>query len=228
MPSRVDKRRIDHDDQILAVAADADVDDEDAQRDADLCRREADARRGVHRLDHVVDEALQVVVERRHVGRRLVQRPLAVAEDGTNHRERKRARTAAGRSRDRALEVGDRVAAEPLDERVGEHERDHRFADDRGGRDGTDVAALDRRRRFLHRGQVDRPQRLHERRDGLHPGGDAKVFAVGHAAFEPAGVVGRTGDAGVVSAGRGPERFRRGRAIPAARRLPARGRRRRP
>ena len=43
------------------------------------------------------------------------------------------------------FELGDRVAAELLDQRVGEHERDHRFADDRGRGHGADVAAFDRR-----------------------------------------------------------------------------------
>jgi hypothetical protein len=41
----------------------------------------------------------------------------------------------------------DRIAAELLEEGVGEHEGDHRFADDRRGGHRADVAALDRGRR---------------------------------------------------------------------------------
>ena len=44
---------------------------------------------------------------------------------------------------------------------------------------------------FCHRREVDRPQRLHQRGDRLHEAGDAHVLAVGDAAFEAAGVVGR-------------------------------------
>ena len=40
-----------------------------------------------------------------------------------------------------------RVAAELLEERVGQHERDHRLADHRRGRHRTDVASFDGRRR---------------------------------------------------------------------------------
>ena len=66
--------RIDHDDEAVAFAADADVDDEDSQRHAELSCSQADARRGVHRFDHVVDQPLQAVVEPRDIGRRLMQR----------------------------------------------------------------------------------------------------------------------------------------------------------
>ena len=66
-------------------------------------------------------------------------------------------------------------------------------ADDRGGRNGADVAALDGRRALGHRREIDRAQRLHQRRDGLHVDRDAQILAVGDAAFEAAGVVGRPG-----------------------------------
>ena len=61
-----------------------------------------------------------------------------------------------GRPASCARQLGDRVAAELLEQRVGEHERHHRLADDRRGRHGADVAALDRRRRFGH-ASSDRP-----------------------------------------------------------------------
>ena len=55
-----DERRIDHDHQAVRLAADREIDDEDAQRHADLRRRQPDARRGVHRFDHVVDQSIDV------------------------------------------------------------------------------------------------------------------------------------------------------------------------
>ena len=60
MPSRFDEFRIDEREQIRRVAADRDVGDENPQRHADLRCREADARRRIHRLDHVVDEPQDV------------------------------------------------------------------------------------------------------------------------------------------------------------------------
>src|SRR5438046_10637498 len=42
-------------------------------------------------------------------------------------------------------DLGERVATELLQERVGDHERDDRLRDDRGGRNRDDVGALDRR-----------------------------------------------------------------------------------
>ena len=68
---------------------------------------------------------------------------------------------------------------------------DHRFADDGRRRHRADVAALDGGRRVLQRVQVHRSQRLHQRGDRLHEPGDAHVLAVGDAAFEAAGIVGR-------------------------------------
>ena len=53
----LDEFRIDEREQIGRIAADRDVGDENPQRHADLRGREADARRRIHRLDHVVDEA---------------------------------------------------------------------------------------------------------------------------------------------------------------------------
>ena len=65
---------------------DRDVDDEDAQRHADLRRRQPDARRGIHRRDHVVDELLDL---RRDLADRAAGRcstSLAVLDDGPEHR----------------------------------------------------------------------------------------------------------------------------------------------
>ena len=67
--------------------------------------------------------------------------------------------------------------------------------------------------------EIDRSQRLHQRRDRLHVTDDAHVLAVGHAAFEAAGAVGRPGR----SAGRRAPAAgsRRGRAIRGGRRCSA-------
>ena len=167
----------------------------------------------------------------RDVGGGVSCRPAAppYLQDWPDHRVRRREAGAHGgvRGRHGALEGRDRVAAEPLQQGVGEHERHHRLADDGRGGHGADVAALDRRRRLGHRRQVDGAERLHERRDRLHVDRDPEVLAVGDAALEPAGVVGRPREAGGARrvAGR---RSRRGRASPAATRPRARGRCRRP
>ena len=56
----LDEFGIDHHDEPLRIAGRAKIDDEDPQRHADLRRGESDARRRVHRLDHVVDEPFDV------------------------------------------------------------------------------------------------------------------------------------------------------------------------
>ena len=70
----------------LALAPDGQIDDEHAQRDADLRRRQPDAGRRVHRLDHVVDQPLQGVVEGRDLGAGSCSEALAVAQDRPDHR----------------------------------------------------------------------------------------------------------------------------------------------
>ena len=65
----LDELGIDDDDRARRVAAEREIDDEDPQRDADLRRRQPDARRGIHRLDHVVDEAIDLGRDGRRPGR---------------------------------------------------------------------------------------------------------------------------------------------------------------
>ena len=48
------------------------------------------------------------------------------------------------------------IATELLDDGISEDDRDHRFADDGGGGNRADVAALHGRRTCLHRREVDR------------------------------------------------------------------------
>ena len=100
--------RVDHHDQSLRIATQGYIDHEQPQRDADLCCREPDAGRGVHRLDHVVDEPLKVVVESGDVGGGSVQRTVAVPQDRSDHWGWNRSRTAsdeAARARSRSAIV---------------------------------------------------------------------------------------------------------------------------
>ena len=68
---------------------------------------------------------------------------------------------------------------------------------------------------LLDAGQIDGAQRLHQRRDRLHVTGHAKVLAIGDAAFEPAGTIGRPGDAASAIVAVARARSRRGPASPA-------------
>jgi len=58
---------------------------EDSQRDADLCRRQTNARCRVHGLDHVVDEPLDLRSDFADRCGRRMQHVGSVADDGSNH-----------------------------------------------------------------------------------------------------------------------------------------------
>ena len=216
----------------LRVAADRRVDDEEPQRDADLRRGQPDARRRVHRLDHVVDQPLEAVVEGRRRRRpagggarspyRRIGRIIVCARSGRGPRR-------VGAPTWRASRAADRVAAEALEERVGEHERDHRLADDRRGRNGADVAALDRRRRL---GSSSRDRRSAaassaSRSASCTPETRRSSPLVTPPSRPPALLVGRARPV-APRRDRRRARSRRGRAIPAARPPRARCRCRRP
>ena len=96
----------------------------------------------------------------------------------------------------RADEVDERVAAELLARRAGELERDGRLGDDRERLDRSDVAPLDERLRLLAGREVDRAQRLHQRRQRLHRRADDELFAVRDAGLDPARAVGLAAVAG--------------------------------
>ena len=85
--------------------------------------------------------------------------------------------------------VVDVVAAELRAVGVGEHEGDHRLPHDAGGRHGARVGALAQRLGRLVRGDVDRPQRLRQRRERLHRRADDERLARRHPALQAAGVV---------------------------------------
>ena len=167
MPSRSTNSGLTKDEQLRRIAADARVDDEDAQRHADLRRRQPDAR--APRTSSRSCRRSSCCDRRRD--RRRPARPAGAGRrrrsggsDGASDASARREAATCSRSANRAssqrcagcADLGDRVAAELLEHRVGEHERDHRLADDRRRRHGADVAALDRRRR-LRPSSSDRP-----------------------------------------------------------------------
>jgi hypothetical protein len=59
----LDDLGVDEHDLLFRVLLEADVDDSEALRDTDLRCGKADALRGVHRLEHLIDEPLQLRVE---------------------------------------------------------------------------------------------------------------------------------------------------------------------
>ena len=138
------------------IVAARDVDDEEPDRHADLRRGQADAGRRVHRLDHVLRQRAQVARDVGDRAGRLVQRLVAVLDDRADHRGRgasvppaapcrEKRSTSAWRALARLRAIAsDRVAAERLEQRLGQDERDDGLADDGGGRHGAGVAAFDR------------------------------------------------------------------------------------
>src|SRR5690606_36771398 len=96
---------------------------------------------------------------------------------------------------------GDRIAAEFFTERNCKHDREHRFANDAGGRNGRNVRSLKSRDVFFYRSDIDRTKRLDKRRYRFQIAADAKFHAVRDAAFEPAGAV-RPAETTAVVAGR--------------------------
>src|SRR5437868_4806808 len=82
-----------------------------------------------------------------------------------------------------------RVAAEFFQEGAGDLEGDDVFHDDAGGGNGRDVAALPAGFGGFLGVEIDGFQRLAEGGDRFHRAADDDRFAVGHAAFQAAGVV---------------------------------------
>src|SRR5690606_8084670 len=67
-----------------------------------------------------------------------------------------------------ATQLGHAVAAELLEYRIREHDREHRLADDARGRERDHIAALTDRVACITRADVDALQRLHETGEWLH------------------------------------------------------------
>ena len=87
--------------------------------------------------------------------------------------------------------LGQRVAAELLQRRARQHQRHHGLDDDAGGGHRAHVGALVDRDGLVAGGHVDGGQRARHRGDRLHRGAHPQRLAVGHAALETAGAVGR-------------------------------------
>jgi hypothetical protein len=87
-PFELDELGIDEHQQVVQLAPKRQIDDEDAERHADLRRRQPDAGCGIHRLDHVVDELLDVGGQLAHVCRSSLQRRLAELQNRANHDRR--------------------------------------------------------------------------------------------------------------------------------------------
>lgn len=83
----VDDFRVDEDKLGVGIFFEGDVDDGDAPGDSDLRSGQADAVRGVHRFEHVVEESLQLRVEDGDLFRRLLQHRVAELNDGIDHFE---------------------------------------------------------------------------------------------------------------------------------------------
>ncbi len=169
----LDERRVDERQQVAWIPAHRDVAHEDPHANADLRRRQSHSGRGVHRLDHVVDERLNLRGDRFDWCCRPVQHVGAVADNGTQHREAGSAGRRSGRTRrgESPIEGGsgrrqvlsdfvDRIAAQLLEKGVGEDEGHHRFTDDRRRRHGAHIAALDRGLCVLQRREIHGPKRL--------------------------------------------------------------------
>ena len=89
----------------------------------------------------------------------------------------------------RSEQLVHRVASQLGQERVGDRERDHRFADHRCRRHGAGVAALDVRRVGQPTREVDAAQRCRHGGERLHRRAHDQRLAVADAALEPAGAI---------------------------------------
>ncbi len=81
----VDDFRVDEDQLGVGIFFEGDVDHGDAPGDADLRSGEADAVRGVHRLEHIVEQGLQLCIEDGDLFGRLLQHRVAELNDGIDH-----------------------------------------------------------------------------------------------------------------------------------------------
>ena len=86
-------------------------------------------------------------------------------------------------------EVADRVAAELVVREHGQLPGDGGLGHDRERLDRAHVGALDERRGRLTGREIDRTERLHQRRQRLHPRADDDLLAVRDPGLDPAGAV---------------------------------------
>src|SRR5580765_1691211 len=87
-PVALNELRVDEGEETRRIAPDRHVHDEDPQRNANLWGGEPHTRRGVHRLDHVVDQTIDLRRDGLHRQGTCVEGRVAVSENGPNHRGR--------------------------------------------------------------------------------------------------------------------------------------------
>jgi hypothetical protein len=84
-PFSVNDFRINENEFGVGLLLEGDVDDGDASGDADLRGGQADSVGGVHRLEHICDEFLQLFVENGHRFGGLLESRIAEFYDGIDH-----------------------------------------------------------------------------------------------------------------------------------------------
>jgi len=142
----VDDYGIDDDKPGVRVFFEGYVDDRDAASDADLRRGEADAVRGVHRLEHVIGELFQVIVENGDCFGRPLKDRVAKFYDWIDHLSLDLFRSVFLQLLTVTFEISlhfeHGVAAEFFEGTPGDGERDHRFGRDAGRWNYAHVGAL--------------------------------------------------------------------------------------
>ena len=182
-PSLLHELRVHELDELPGVLADREVDHDDAQGDADLRRGQADAGRGVHGLDHVVEERVDRAVDLASRARRaraapgspyftmgrMGHRPQSYASARGRQRRARNSRHRAAGGLQVVEQLGEGVAAELLEQRVGEHPGHHRPRRPRPRRAPRRCRCAPPRPccGSLVRRSIERSG-MHERRDGLH------------------------------------------------------------
>src|SRR5580698_4864898 len=185
-----------------------DVNHREPQAHANLRRCEPHAIRGVHGLEHVRDEFLDVLVEFFDALARSFQHRVAVFHDPMNHLQSvpmlgsqinvRRHRSLPTRylrlelvqllfvTIEIAAGFADGVAAEFFQECAGQFHRYHRFARNAACRNDTYIRTLVRRLYGLFRLQVRGEQRAPQRGDWFQISPHHDIAAVGNAAFQAA------------------------------------------
>src|SRR5258708_4798050 len=170
----------------------ADVDDGKPLRDADLRRGETDALRGVHGLEHLIDELLELRIEDCDGLARPGQHGVGPLYNFMYlfqcfaHSIRSNLLAIAIEV---SLQLTQRVTAEFLYYQPRYGERDHRLCRDASGWDDTDVAALVGCLDGLAGLEADAGEGPAEGGDGLEVAAHDDVFSVGDATFDASGVV---------------------------------------
>jgi hypothetical protein len=77
-----DERRVDERKQLGGIAPCRNIRDEDSQAHSDLRRRQPDSRRRIHRLDHVIDELLDLRGDFRNRRGGLMEELFPVSKNG--------------------------------------------------------------------------------------------------------------------------------------------------